>query len=124
MTTPGNYDTDVSDMYAVHQALTGALDAAPEYVVKAGLDSERVEAIGSFYENVIEFLHVHHTSEDELVYPVLEQRCPESRSELERIDDQHKLLHAPMDAGRSALATWRAAPSTDSAQAVIDARSE
>jgi hypothetical protein len=56
-----------------------------------------------------------------LVYPVLEQRCAESRSDLERIDDQHKLLHAPMDAGRSAIAAWRAAPSTETAQAVIDA---
>jgi len=121
MTTLGNYNTDVSDMYAIHKALTGALDAAPAYVAKAGLDSERVEAIGSFCENVIEFLHVHHTGEDELIYPVLEQRCAESRSELERIDNQHKLLHAPMDAGRSAIATWRAAPSTDNAQAVIDA---
>ena len=77
--------------------------------------------IGSFCENVIEFLHVHHAGEDELIYPVLEQRCAESRSELERINDQHKLLHAPMDAARSAIATWRAAPSTDNAQAVIDA---
>ena len=121
MTTLGNYNTDVSDMYAVHNALTGALDAAPECVGKADGDSHRVEVIGSFYENVIEFLHVHHTGEDELIYPVLEQRCAESRSELERINDQHKLLHAPMDAGRSAIAAWRAAPSTDNAQAVIDA---
>ena len=121
MTSLGNRNTDVSDMYAVHKAITGALEAAPAYVAKAGVDSERVEVIGSFCENVIEFLHVHHTGEDELIYPVLEQRCAESRSELERINDQHKLLHAPMDAGRSAIATWRAAPTPDHAQAVIDA---
>ena len=121
MTTPGNYTTDVSDMFAVHKALTGALDAAPAYVAKAGIDSERVEIIGSFYDNVIELLHVHHTGEDELVYPTLEERCAESRSELERIDDQHKLLHGPMDVARSTIATWRATPSTDDAQAVIDA---
>ena len=77
--------------------------------------------IGSFLENAIEFLHVHHSGEDELIYPVVEERCAESRSELARINDQHKLLHAPMDAARSAIATWRAAPSTDNAQAVIDA---
>lgn len=121
MTTLGTYDTDVSDMYAVHRALLGALDAAPKYVVDAELDSERVEVIGSFIENVIEFLHVHHSGEDELIYPALMQRCAESRSELERIDGQHKLLHAPMDAGRSAVATWRAAPSIDNARAVMDA---
>jgi len=121
MTTLGNYNTDVSDMYAVHNALTGALDAAPVYVGKADGDSQRVEVIGSFYENVIEFLHVHHSGEDELIYPVVEERCAESRSELERINDQHKLLHAPMDAGRSAVAAWRVAPSTATAQAVVDA---
>jgi hemerythrin-like domain-containing protein len=121
MTAPGNYETDVSDMYAVHRALIGALDAAPSYVATAEPESERVEVIGSFYENVIEFLHVHHTGEDELIYPVLEERSPENRSELERIDDQHKLLHAPMDAGRTAIADWRAAPSADSARAVVEA---
>jgi len=121
MTTSGSYDTDVSDMYAIHKALLGALDAAPVYVAKAGLDADRVEVIGSFYENVIEFLHVHHSSEDAILYPVLEERCAESRSTLERIDDQHKSLSAPMDAGRTANAAWRAAPSTDSAQADIDA---
>ena len=102
VTTLGNHNTDVSDMLAVHRALTGALEAAPAYVANAGVDSERVEVIGSFCENVIELLHVHHAGEDELIYPVLEQRCAESRSELERINDQHKLLDAPMDAGRSA----------------------
>lgn len=121
MTTLGTYNTDVSDMYSVHNALTGALDAAPAYVAKADRDPERVEVIGSFYENVLEFLHVHHTGEDELIYPVLEARCAESRSVLERIDNQHKLLYAPMDAARSSIATWRAAPSSDHVQPVIDA---
>jgi hemerythrin-like domain-containing protein len=121
MSTPGNYTTDVSDMYGVHRALMKALDAAPTYVAGAGLDVARVDMIGSFYENVIEFLHGHHTGEDELIYPLLEERCPESRSELVRIDDQHKLLHEPMDAARSAIATWRGAPSTVNAQAVVDA---
>jgi len=55
MTTPGNYNTDVSDIYAIHRALTGALDAASSYVADAGVDSERVEVVGSFCENVIEF---------------------------------------------------------------------
>jgi len=121
VTNLGNNHTDVSDMYAVHKALIGALDAAPAYVAKADLDAERVDVIGSFYENVIELLHVHHTGEDELVYPVLEQRCPDRRSELERIDDQHKLLHAPMDAARSAIVAWRADPSTENAQTVVAA---
>jgi len=120
-TVLGTYDTDVSDMYAIHRALLGALGAAPGYVAEAGLDANRIEVIGSFIENVIEFLHVHHTSEDVLLYPVLEERCPESRADLARIDDQHKLLNPPMDAGRSTVGAWRAAPSPDTARAVIAA---
>src|SRR6516162_847333 len=105
-TTSGTYDTDVSDMYAVHKALLEALGEAPGYVAKAGVDSGQVEVVGSFTENVIEFLHVHHSGEDELIYPILEQRCPDSRQELERINDQHKTLYVPMDAARSATAAW------------------
>jgi hemerythrin-like domain-containing protein len=120
-TTSGTYDTDVSDMYAVHEALREALDAAPAYVVKAGDDARHVQVVGSFTENVIEFLHVHHSGEDELIYPVLEQRCADSRAELERVNDQHKALNAPMEAARSATAAWMAEPSAAHAQAVIDA---
>lgn len=121
MTTVATYQTDVSDMYAVHKALLGALDTAPACVADAGVDPDRIALVGSFIDNVIEFLHVHHTGEDELLYPLLHQRCAASRSELDRIDGQHTLLHAPMDAGRSAVAAWRAKPSPDHAQAVIAA---
>src|SRR5207237_3035437 len=57
----------------------------------------------------------------EVLCPVREQRCGEGRWLRERLNDQHKLLDAPMEAGRSAIAAWRAAPSTDNAQVVIDA---
>jgi hemerythrin-like domain-containing protein len=108
-------------MYAVHRALQEALNAAPDYIREANGDPKRVAIIGSFNENVIEFLHVHHIGEDELIYPILEERCAESRSELVRINDQHKALHAPMDAARSANGVWQAGPSGENGQAVIDA---
>ena len=121
MTTAGSYNTNVSDMLAVHKALLGSLNSIPGYVAEAGLDAERVEMIGSFNENVIEFLHVHHTGEDELIYPVLEERCVENRSELERIETQHQPMNTLMDDARFAIAAWRDNPSSDNAEAVIDA---
>jgi hemerythrin-like domain-containing protein len=121
MTSPGSYETDFSDMFAIHTALLTALDAATTYVARAGENPGRAATVGSFYENVLEMLHVHHTGEDELLYPLLEQRCVESRGALERIDAQHQLLAAPMAAAGSAIATWRTDPSVANGRTVIEA---
>jgi Hemerythrin HHE cation binding domain len=121
MPSPGSYNTDTSDMFAVHRALLESLVAAPTYVARAGDDAVCVEAVGSFYENVLEFLHVHHSGEDELIYPLLQERCPDQHGEIDRVDDQHRLLDEPMDLGRSVVADWRASPSVEGAKAVVDA---
>jgi hemerythrin-like domain-containing protein len=119
MTAPGSYATETSDMIAVHQALMGALQAAPGLVTSAGDSSERVDLIGSYCENVLEFLHVHHAGEDELIYPILEERLVEDKAMLERISAQHGLLDDPMDQARTAIGTWRTSPSTEGARAVV-----
>ena len=115
------YETDVSDMYAVHKALLGAFDSAPNCVAKAGLDAERVEIVGSFCENVIEFLHVHHTGEDELIYPVLEKRCAGSRSSSSGSTTNTSCWMHRWMLGGPLLRPGARRPSTDNAQAVIDA---
>ncbi len=120
MTTPGHFTTETSDMIAVHQALLGSLDAAPSLVGRAGSDPDRVEAIASFYDNVLEFLHVHHAGEDELIYPLLEQRCSDHKTMLEQIDAQHKLLYEPMDAAWAAIAAWRSNPTVEGGQTVVE----
>jgi hemerythrin-like domain-containing protein len=120
MTTPGRYNTETSDLIAVHQALLGSLDAAPSLIGKAGEQPDRVEVIGSFFENILEFLHVHHAGEDELIYPLLEERCLHERTMLEQIDAQHRLLDEPMVTALGAIAAWRAEPSIEGGQAVVE----
>jgi hemerythrin-like domain-containing protein len=124
LSAPGQYQTDVSDMYAVHQGILKALDAAPQLVTGAVGNDARVDAVASFYDNVLEFLHVHHQGEDELIYPRLEQRCTPDDEMLERIDAQHKLLYGPMDEAWELVDAFRHAPSNDSAAAVIAALSK
>jgi hemerythrin-like domain-containing protein len=123
MSSPGTYTTNTTDMFAVHRALLNALGEAARYVPTSDDEAERVELVGSFYENVLEFLHVHHSGEDELVYPLLEERCQENLPLIQRIDAQHKYLDDPMDEGRAAIAAWRLAPSAVGGQAVVNALS-
>lgn len=119
MTAPGSYQTQTGDMFAVHEALVGALKAAPTLVRSAPETSDRPELIASYYENVLEFLHVHHAGEDELIYPILEERCAEERSMLEQIDAQHHLLDEPMKQAQAAIAAWRATPTTEGGEQVV-----
>jgi len=97
-------------MFAVHHALHSCFGAAEGLVNGAGTDPSKVDTVASFYDNVLEFLHVHHQGEDELVYPVIEERCPEHRALLERIDAQHRLLDEPMSLARQALTDWQSDP--------------
>ncbi len=118
MTAPGTYRTETSDMFAVHQAITQAFDAAPVLIDGTGGRVDRVEVIASFYENVLEFLHVHQAGEDELVYPILEERCVEEKAMLGQIESQHALLNEPMEHARASIAAWRATPSAEGAENV------
>jgi hypothetical protein len=100
-------------MFAVHNALRGSFDLVEGLVERAGSDPVRAAVVADFYDNVLEFLHVHHVGEDELVYPLLEARCTELEDLLERIDAQHRTLDAPMQAAWDAVAAYRAQPSAE-----------
>ncbi len=121
MTTPGNYTTNTEDMRAVHAALHSSLGGVGALVAGAGSDPAKVAIVASYCENVLEFLHVHHEGEDELIYPVLEARCPQHAELLVRIDAQHTLLVEPMSQARDAVAAWQQAPTSASADAVVAA---
>ncbi len=110
MTRPGAYRTDTNDMRAVHGALLTSLGSAGALVAGAGCDRAAVATASSFLENVVEFLHVHHQGEDDLVYATLKERCPENHALLARIEDQHRLLDEPMARATSSLGAWRSDP--------------
>jgi hemerythrin-like domain-containing protein len=117
---PGAYETDTSGMARAHGMVERSLENAPRYV-SAASEPHRVAAVASFYENVLEYVHVHHSAEDELLYPLLEERCADDLDAVERIWSQHDRLRAPMAAAGDAIDQWRANPTDASAAAIVDA---
>jgi len=98
---------DVSDMKAVHQALRDTLDGAGALVgTTPPGDAERVALISNFYENVLSFLHAHHQTEEDLVFPLLRERCPAERAVVDRAAEQHEEVRVSVDAAESAVASW------------------
>lgn len=99
---------DVDEMRAVHDVFRDVLAAAPSLLGDAGVsDPERAAMLRNFYENVIDFLAIHHAGEDELMFPLLEQRCAEQLSMVQHIAGQHHDVHELVGTCRAALASWQ-----------------
>jgi hypothetical protein len=95
-------------MLAVHQVFRDTLPQAPRLVGPVAPDDHpRVELVAGFYENILAFLAVHHHGEDELIFPLLRDRCLDERELVEAIAAQHKDVDALVTEADSALAAWR-----------------
>jgi hemerythrin-like domain-containing protein len=100
---------DVSELFAVHGVFRDTLGAASRLVgdIAPG-DVERVAVIANYYENILSFLQAHHDGEEELVFPLLRERCPEQDALLDRLDEGHEEAVRLMASAQSSLAAWPA----------------
>jgi hypothetical protein len=103
----GTTDLDVSDMYAVHGVFRDTLGAAPRLVgdIAAG-DTARVGQIANYYDNILFFLEAHHDGEEELVFPLLRERCPDEGALLDSLESEHKEALRLLGNARASLAEW------------------
>src|SRR6478735_1672071 len=98
---------DVTEMAAVHRVYRNAFAMAPQLV--GGVDDgdvARAEVVGAFYADILEFLHLHHEGEDELLFPKLVARVPDPEL-VTRIAGQHALVHDGLEASNASVAAWR-----------------
>ena len=113
---------EVSDMIAVHQALRESLGSGPKLVRGVdGSDAGRVALIANLFDNVLVFLHVHDAGEEQLIFPLLRERCPDERSMLEQMAAQHADVVELLARSEDALSAWAAGEATgqeDSATAL------
>jgi hemerythrin-like domain-containing protein len=98
---------DVSEMIAVHQALRESLGGAPQLIREVDAsDGERVALISNVFDNVLDFLHVHHEGEEQLVFPLLRERCSDHVDLLDRMASQHEDVVGLVQRSDAALAAW------------------
>jgi hemerythrin-like domain-containing protein len=98
---------DTTDMFAVHGVFRDALGAAPTLVgTIAPGDAERVALIANYYENILSFLHTHHEGEEELVFPLLRERCDGAGELMDRMAEEHHEALELLEQARVALAAW------------------
>jgi hemerythrin-like domain-containing protein len=110
---------DVRDMAIVHKTFRAGYAEAAELVRAAPTPKpDRVKFLADHIDFLLMMLHVHHASEDELLYPVLVQRAPEQAAMTEHVGHEHQLVEGSIEAAQVACAAWRRGPSTDTGEAL------
>lgn len=98
---------DVHDMVVVHRALRRELRIIPHLVrqVTAG-DSSRAAIVSGHCRLALDGLHVHHSGEDALLWPMLLERAAPSSELVQRMQAQHHRIEDLVDRLRTALVRW------------------
>jgi hypothetical protein len=109
----------------MHRVFRAAFGSSVEYVEGCDpADVDRVEVVGTYFDNVLRLLHVHHAGEDELMTPRLVDRGSDDEIEdVTRVAAQHLDIVDAIETAEEAVATWRTQPDADSAAVASDALS-
>jgi hemerythrin-like domain-containing protein len=111
---------DATAMARFHRIFREALDAVPRFIGAASADDDdRVELVGSYYDNVLKLLHAHHEAEDLTIYPLMVERLPEHVEVIRRVNAEHEIVLGTLGAAEASVAAWRADPSDASRDAAV-----
>ncbi len=106
---PGAAPTcDTHDMVLVHRVYRHMFGDAPGLVrgVAAG-DVARAGIVGTHVRSIVESLHRHHHTEDELLWDTLEQRSPGCAMHVGLMRSQHAAVAELIEQVEAALPPWQ-----------------
>src|SRR6201986_5496559 len=91
---------DVGEMYLVHTMLRREFSLLPDLIRGAGRnDAKRRALVGAHTQLVLQILHMHHESEDLVLWPLLLQRAEAEAMEIVAVmEEQHRAIAAAPDA--------------------------
>jgi hypothetical protein len=101
--------TDLHDMVVVHRVFRRELRSIPHLLrkVPAG-DLPRAAVVAGHARLIVSGLHLHHTGEDDLLWPLLLQRSAPSTEVVARMQAQHAAVDEVIQRLTTALQRWEA----------------
>jgi iron-sulfur cluster repair protein YtfE (RIC family) len=104
---------DFTLMYAMHHALRRDLEHIAKATVRTDDEPRRILAAAAGWELFKKVLHIHHTAEDEALWPPLREAL-ENRSDdlavVDAMEDEHARIDPLLDAVDAALADRETGP--------------
>jgi hemerythrin-like domain-containing protein len=97
---------DTSDMLLIHRLIRREIGMLPQLFRGAAGDPVRAKVVAAHATEMLDFLHIHHTGEDQLMWPVLRIRVKADDGLIDRMESQHGQLATAVDEVRAALPGW------------------
>jgi len=98
---------DTGEMLALHECLRKEFASLPLRVKSVPeSDAGRAAAVGGHVLLMCDMLNGHHAAEDELLWPLLEERAPDHAALVETMATQHARLSDLDDAARAQAEVW------------------
>ena len=105
MNTVTTTGVDTRDMLLIHRVIRREIGLLPG-LIRTASDRERAALIAAHAGEMLDFLHTHHTGEDELLWPVLRPRVSLDDDLIDRMEAQHGELAAAVADVRRWLPGW------------------
>jgi len=111
-TVPAGPLADVRDMYVVHRTFRREFRLIPDLIRGvANGDTARAATVAGHLDLVLAGLHMHHTGEDEVLWPLLMERAAPEAQLIHTMQTQHEQVDAYAARIEPLAADWRATAS-------------
>jgi hemerythrin-like domain-containing protein len=107
---------DTHEMVLIHRVIRREFGQLPRLFRSAANDRARSKVIGAHAREMLNFLHTHHTGEDELLFPLLRERGALDLELMDRMDAQHEQVDDAVTALEVELPAWTENANTDAGE--------
>lgn len=112
--------SDPWEMALIHCLIRRGFEQSRQAVQRPDA-AAHADAVAAYVDFHLDGLQAHHSSEDELLWPILHERASMSGALIRRMEEQHAGLHEALDTTRRDLAAWQAAPTSERSEALATA---
>jgi hemerythrin-like domain-containing protein len=113
MTVTAGAKPDINEMRVIHRVFRRELSALPGLLRRTpDGDAARAQVVGRHAQFILTGLHLHHTGEDENLWPLLLERAAPSTELITTMQAQHERVHEYVERAQQQLDAWRRTPSS------------
>jgi hemerythrin-like domain-containing protein len=97
---------DTREMLLIHRVIRREFGQLPNLMRGAAGNPVRAKRVAAHASEMLDFLHIHHSGEDELVWPVLRPYVSLDAELIDRMEAQHAQVAAAVHDVRRELPAW------------------